>query len=354
MVRKSLILVLIFLCATIFGDGTCFAAKAKSGQEYVFLIFVKELEQPHLEERGLPNIGQLKDGGIYYRSVARPDSPPEDCLLSILGQKNTMLFLPLALANNGVNCTMVDGSGRLPQNLLKKNNVDVISEQNDRLVLDKFFEVFDPDRPQFVTIYLDDPSNPANDKYLPSSQRWSNADNQVGRLLNYLINSKALNNTSIILTSGAPKPPLILFRHGYPNAEYYYCHQSDIAPTICKIFGVSPPAGLSGNILFEFLSRSPDTNLQKRINDLQEQCLLANRKINLLQEEQRLVNIQKYEIVQERKNFRRIISEKDQIIKQLNVKIKIFKFLSILAVFIFLAGYIVEYKILRKKFLIFP
>lgn len=353
MLKKLLILIQVALITSFFSSSVCFATE-KSSQKTVFLIFIKGLEQYHLQERGLPNIIQLKDRGLYYRSVARSGVYPEQCLMSILEQKSNLLLLPRALANNGIDCALLDGSGRLPRELMKKNNIKVITEQNDKLLLDKFLKEFNPGRSQFITIYLDDPSKPGIGKNLNSSQRWSNADNQVGRLLNYLINSKTLDNTTFILTSGASNPPLILFKNGSPNSGYYYCHQSDIAPTICKIFGFSPPAELSGDILYEFITRDANIELRQRIYDLQKQNLQASRKITILQEEQRLINIQKNEIVQERKNFRRTISEKDQIINHLNTKLKIFKFFSISAILVFLAGYIVEYKILRKKFLMFP
>lgn len=212
---------------------------------------------------------------------------------------------------------------------------------------------------QFAVIYLDDTSTPDKSNNSSHFHRWSLADNQVGRVLNQLIKSDRLSDSTIIITGGGDSPPLIIYNSKIDQPEsFYHCRQQDIAPTICKIYGIIPPAEMPGHILYESLPQTSGklltNNLKHRINDLQRESQQYYQQISLLDEEQQLVKEQKEEVKKERESIHRIISDKDNTIQRMSMQIKILKFLGVLVIILLLAGYIFQYRWLRKKFLIFP
>lgn len=359
MFKKHFLLILIFLLTCTSSYGVDLAAAEKNSKNYVFLIFVGELKNSDLDGAALPNIQKIKDSGTSYRHLSNRKSEPANNILAALGKDKNILHLPNMLADKGIYCLVVDGSGKLPKALFDNNRIDVIAEKSDHLAMDKFLTQFADKSYQFVTIYLDDTSQPAPGKNSARFNQWSSADNQVGRLVNNLINTGRLTDSTMILAGGGEQSPLIVYGNKISGpATYFHCRQSDIAPTVCQIYGITPPNELPGSILYECLQPTSNdqliSDLKNRIIDLQEECLLYAQKIAQTQKEQQIINLQKADIEQERKKIARIISEKNQAVNHLIMEIKLLKFFGAVIVILMLAGYIVEYKILRKKFLMFP
>jgi len=358
MFKRNFLLILIFLI-TYASSCPAQADMEKNNKYYTFLIFVGELKYSDLDGAALPNIKKLKDSGASYRNLINTSSKPVDNVLAVLGRDKDVLYLPKILADNGISCLVVDGSGKLSQTLLNNNRMDVITESSDHLAMDKFLTQFVDKSYQFVTIYLDDTCQPAPGQNSARFNQWSSADNQIGRLVNNLINTGRLAKSTLILTGGGIESPLIVFGNKISApAKYFYCRQSDIASTICKIFDIAPLNDLPGSILYECLQHTSDdqkiSQLKARIIDLQKECLVYTQEITKIQKEQQIISLQKVQVEQERKKIARIISEKNQTVNHLIMQIKLLKFFGTVIVLLLLAGYILEYKILRKKFLMFP
>ncbi|TYO95006.1 hypothetical protein [Desulfallas thermosapovorans] len=356
----------LLVCIFTFISGSVFhqaaAADVTTNKEtnnpkkYTFLFYVQGLNYTDIDGPGLPNIKKLKSEGVSYSHVAQSTPTTNTDVLVPLDNR---FLLTKILANNDINCLAVDGTGAITVSQARGSNLELISEKNDQLAVDKLLDKLNDNSYQFTAIFLNDTSIP--DKLNNSSrfQPWSLADNQVGRVLNHLIKNDRLSSSTIIITGNGETPPLIIYNSNIGKPEsYFYCCQLDIAPTICKIHGITPPAEMPGHILYESL---PVTNsqiltgdLKKRIGDLQKECQYYNEQISVIQKEYQSIESQKAEIKKERENIHRIISEKDSTTHRLLIQIKILKFAGAVIVILLLTGYVFLYRWLRKKYLIFP
>lgn len=324
------------------------ASAAASGtdnpNQYTFLFYVEGLTDTELNGSGLPNMKKLKGAGVSYQHVTKA-IPAEE--------QKTFLSLTQTLANNNIDCLAVDGGKKLTTALAKENGLELISEQNDHLAVDKLLEKIKEQPNRFTAIYLDDPSQA--DK---PGRKWTTADNQVGRVVNQLMRSDKLAGSTIIITGGGNAPPLVIFSNGQNQPEnYYHCHQLDIAPTICKIFGITPPAAMAGSILYESLPQSSNkaliSNLKLRVNNLQMETRKYNQQISELHKERQAINTQQANLKKARESIQQIILAKDSTIEQLSLQIKIIKILGTVILFVLLFGYLALYRWLRKKYLLF-
>ncbi len=356
----TLICISALVSGGIFYPAAAAASNADNPNKYIFLFFVQGLNDADINGLGLPNMKKLKNEGIGYQHVTKTTVPAgkQATFTSILGLRDNQLLLIRALEDNNIDCIAVDGSGAISASLAKENRLELITEKNDQLAVDRFLDKINEQPYQFAAIYLDDASRTGQSSNSSESQRWSMADNQVGRVINRLIRIDKLANSTIIITGGGNAPPLLIF-NGINNQpeSFYHCHQLDIAPTICQIFGIITPTEMPGHILYEGLtpttSKSLTNNLKHRINDLQEECQQYNQQISLYEKEQQSMQTQKAELKKERTSIHNIISEKDSTVQRLSREISILKFLGTGIFIILLIGYIFEYRWLRKKFLIF-
>ncbi len=356
MFRKFFWVILIIMLIT--GVGRAQAAEKNGNKEYIFVIYVHRLQASDFTgPKAPPNMTELKKHGVSYRHVAPLAADPKDSLLGLLGRKNNQLLLPPALAKNDIDSLLVDGSDTVAGEWLQKYGMDFIAEKSDALLMDKFLATYNRKPSRFVLFYLDDTSEAAGEK--GAAQQWSVADNQLGRLVNYLIRSGKLQHSTIFLTGGSQDPPLIMYGNNIvAPGTYFYCHQQDIVPTICSLLGIDTPTGLVGNVMYECLPASTlndyIVNLKKRIVGLQQECLSLYRELAIAEREKQLVDKQKHLVEKERKIFRGTLAQQEKELEQLKKRIKLQKALTVTIVLLMGFGYVVEYKILRKKFLLFP
>ncbi|WP_347491063.1 hypothetical protein [Desulfoscipio sp. XC116] len=365
MLKNILWAMLIFTSALVSGSvfqpltATAGDNDADNPKKYTLLFFIQGLNNADIDGPGLPNMKKLKSEGISYQHLSKTVSSQEQVTsASVLGPANNRFLLPQTLSDNSIDCLAVDGTGTITASPARENRLELIIEKNDRLAVDKFLNKTNKSLYQFTAIYLDDISAPGKLNNSAAFQQWSLADNQIGRILNHLIQLDKLAYSTIIITGGGEEPPLIVFNISTNQPKsFHHCRQMDIAPTICSIYGITPPTQMPGNILYESLpltSSQSINNLNRRIIDLQKECRHYNQQISILQKEQRSVKIQKEDIKKERENIHRIISEKDNTVQKLSRQIKILKFLGTFILIILIIGYIFQYRWLRKKFLMFP
>ncbi|KAF1084705.1 hypothetical protein SPSYN_02485 [Sporotomaculum syntrophicum] len=348
MIKKNIYWIIIICFSALVSGNAPTATAADSDtdnpNQYIFLFYVEGLNDTELDGSGLPNMKKLKSTGISYQHVTKT-IPAEE--------QEAFLSLTRSLSNNNIDCLAVDGGKKLTTALAKKNGLELISEKNDQLAVDRLLEKIKGQPDQFTAIYLDDASQTEK-----PGRKWSTADNQVGRVINQLMRSDKLANTTIIITGGGDTPPLVIFNNGQNQPEsYYHCRQLDIAPTICKIYGITPPAAITGSVLYECLSQSSSkaltSNLKLRINDLQKETQQYNQQIILLHKERQTVIAQQADLKKAREDIQQIILAKDSTIERLSLQIKILKILGTVILSILLIGYIFLYRWLRKKYLLF-
>lgn len=360
----TLLCIFTFISGSMFHQATATTVysnkETNNPKKYTFLFYVQGLNYTDIDGPGLPNIKKLKSKGISYSHVAQSTpTQSHETDAYVLAPLENYFLLTKTLANNSINCLAVDGTGAITASQAKESNLDLITEKNDQLAMDKLLNKLSDDSYQFTAIFLDDTSIP--DKLNNSSrfQPWSLADNQVGRVLNLLIKSDKLSSSTIIITGNGETPPLIIYNSSISEpGDFFHCRQLDIAPTICKIHDITPPVEMPGHILYESLtvtnSQALTGDLKKRISDLQKECRQYSEQINTIQKEYQSIESQKAEIKKERENIHRIISEKESTVHRLVIQIKILKFTGAVIIIILLIGYIFLYRWLRKKYLIFP
>ncbi len=358
-ILTTLICISAFVSEGIFYPAAATASNPDNPKKYIFLFFIQGLNDTDLNGSSLPNMKKLKSEGISYQHVTKTVPANEQAeFTTILGLRDNHLQLTRALQDNNIDCIAVDGTETITASLAKKNRLELITEKNDQLALDKFFHKITEQPYQFAAIHLDDASSKDQSKNFSESFKWSMADNQVGRVINHLIRTDKLANSTIIITGGGITPPLVIFNGGNNQPEsFHHCRQLDIAPTICQIFDIIAPTDMPGHILYEVLtptnSKSLTNNLKHRINDLQKECRQYNQQISLYEKEQQFVQIQKADLKEKREILHKIVSEKDSTIQRLNIQISILKLFGTIIFIILLTGYIFQYRWLRKKFLIF-
>jgi len=358
-ILTTLICISALVSGSIFHPATAAASNMDNPKKYTFLFFIQGLNDNDLNGSGLPNMKKLKSEGICYQQVTKMQ-PTDDrsTLTSILGLCDDQLLLTRTLADNKIDCLAVDGTGTITASLAKNNRLLLISEPNDQLAIDKFLDKMNEQPNQFAAIFLNDVSQTDLNNKTSNYQKWSLADNQVGRVINYLIRIDKLVSSTIIITGGGSAPPLLVYNGGTNQQEsFYHCRQLDIAPTLCKMYGIIPPAAMPGHILYESLpptsSGTLTSNLKHRVSDLQKECQQYNQQISLFEKEQRAIQTEKVALKKAKADINQIITEKDSTIQNLSSQISTLKILGAAILIILLAGYIFLYRWLRKRYLIF-
>ncbi len=347
MLKNIFWIIIICLSALVLGStptATAAVSDTDNPNQYTFLFYVEGLTDTELNGSGLPNMKKLKGAGVSYQHVTKT-IPAE-------GQE-AFFSLTRSLSNNNIDCLAVNSGKKLTTALAKENGLELIPEKNDQLAVDRLLEKIKGQPNLFTAIYLDDASQ--TDK---PGRKWSTADNQVGRVINQLMRSDKLANMTIIITGGGDAPPLVIFSNGQNQPEsYYHCRQLDIAPTICKIYGITPPAGMTGNILYESLPQSSSktltSNLKLRVNDLQKEAQQYHQQISELYKERQAIKTQQADLKKAREDIQQIILANDSTVERLSLQIKIIKILGTIILIILLIGYIFLYRWLRKKYLLF-
>ncbi|MEW6459429.1 MAG: alkaline phosphatase family protein [Bacillota bacterium] len=185
----------------------------------------------------------------------------------------------------------------------------------------------------------------------------SNADNLVGRLLHFLHQQGVYEQTLIVITGTDGEPPLIVkgvqFKGGVvlPPADLL-----DIAPTLAYILNLKIPAP-DGLVLWNAFEPGSLQNgfylLEQRIRELSRAQAESQRAIHRLWDEGEKVREEKQELEAKEAGIAQAIQERDREIERLEKSVDAHRHLIGLLVVLFGFGYVVEYRVLKKRFLLF-
>ncbi|MBO8137523.1 MAG: alkaline phosphatase family protein [Desulfotomaculum sp.] len=182
-------------------------------------------------------------------------------------------------------------------------------------------------------------------------------DNQVGRLLHYLHKNGLYEESIIIVTGTCGSPPLVMKGPRLKvGTQLPPVSLTDIAPTIAYLTGLKMNQA-EGLVLYNAVKSRSDRSdsylLTLRVEDLSKAYAEALRGMHRLEKEKLEVKQLQEKVTREKQVIEQKIKARDEKISELTVKINLMKITGVLMVLLFGVGYIIEYKILRKKFLMF-
>lgn len=260
---------------------------------------------------------------------------------------------------------IVDGSGGKLQSFARgeKEYIMLDADGEDREVIRQAIKSFNENKPFFTYIYLNDCRNALlslDEKTYYESIK--NCDNSLGEFINFLRKQDLYYNSLIIVTSARSSSPshfvpIIIHGPGCKNGSKITGSMViDIAPTVCRVVGLDKLYGTRGIPIYEAINIPEDKKLNVLISCISE--LKKNRAYSWnkyfdTQDELYSAIRQIASIKEERQSIFDFAGEREQVIVQLKSRLSLER-LIYLGIFIFmLSGYIIEYKVLKKKFLLF-
>jgi hypothetical protein len=346
-----------------------------SGMEQIIVVVIDGLEEKALEKGWAPNIDSLCQSGVRVQDVqgTLPDGtrPAATTVLTgyeparhgyiDTGDSVRVDSLIDQAEDKGYKSAIFDGSGGALEGLGKRCSYFKDKYQGkDRLVMDMAINELGKKK-FFLSIILLPQLKVSLEKDGAGSKEFRDAvtdsDNQVGRLVHFLNQSGQYAKTLLVLTGTSGVPPIILNGPGVKSSAVVpAAGVVDIAPTVEKLAGL-PGGRCSGLILWDALQPAAEQNesylLAQRVNNLGKAYNEARRDIDRSQEEKIAVERGQARMAAEKNLILKEIGRRDQQIEGLKLKIKIMKWAGLVLLIFLLAGYLYQYRYLKKKFLMF-
>ncbi len=260
---------------------------------------------------------------------------------------------------------VIDGSGDKLQvfNYGEDKYISLPASKPDGEAFTHFMQNIPDKTPFFSFIYLNDSMEALlsldESSYYDALMTF---DSSLGKLINRLKYHNMYYDSLIIISSARSTSPsdfVPMIIHGAGCRSGIKTSSStvlDTAATICQFIGVKAPASSLGIPIYDALTvREEDKDYVniKWIADLKkERTAQLTRYFDIQDELYRTIH-QMTAIKEERQNFSDFAGEKDRIIQSLESRISWQRFLGLGIFFLMAAGYLLEYRWLKKKFTLF-
>lgn len=265
----------------------------------------------------------------------------------------------------GKNYIVIDGSGGKLASFEDRDKVyySCESADSDEKVLEQALAVFKKEKPFLTYIYLNDCRNALlalDDKAYYETVR--TFDLALGTFVNSLRKEDSYYNSLIIVTSprsSSPsnQVPLIMQGPGIKrNISITNTMITDVVPTICQLLKVDNPAGNRGITAYNALLLNPEEEQQvllKWTESLKSDRVAAWSKYFELQDTLYQTIYQMTAIKEEKQSIFNFMGEKEETINKMKTQIKTERYIYLAIFILMLAGYGIEYKYLKKKFMLF-
>lgn len=290
---------------------------------------------------------------------------PEEHLFFGRKDKVTAESLFDVLVKAGKSVLVVDGSGGRLRVFSRgdKEYVQMKAEEPDREVVRKAIEAFLKTRPYFTYIYLNDLAiamlKGSQQDYYRSLKEF---DSSLGHLIRTLKEQGFYDTTAIVVTSArstskSDMVPLVIKAPGVKSGyQIEGAMVIDVAPTLCALMGLQGPANASGIRLWGTFAAEEKNELvlaKKGIKELQMDRTKMWKKYYELKNERDRLSRQMEAIKEERENIFNFAGQREKTIAELKDDMARSKGMFAGLVAFLLLGYLVEYRILKKKFLLF-
>lgn len=347
-------------------------AQPKKTRQIVILV-VDGLQADSVSSAGTPSISGLGMAGVRVDrvSVMPPESaesrlhtllsgcdPEENIKPDGSGLSSLRPTILYNMEKKGIKTAVIDGTGNLDLVAAGSTHKYFGPFQNDGEIIDKAVELIKSKKPFITVVVLAGPgkSSPGpGTKQNPSAV--SASDTQLGRLIKHLHVAGTYEETLIVVSGTTGRPPLIIKGNEFlPGTKLPPVCLKDLAPTIGYLFGINMPEA-GGQVLWNALKPGPDRSenfmLQQRIMDLSTAYARAVESAARLENEKIAVQNEKVRLAGEKQTVENEIAQRDGEIKKLNNTISIIKITGLFGILVFIATILIEYRILKKKYLFF-
>jgi len=341
----------------------------------VVMLIIDGLQNESVDSANTPNINGLAMSAIRVDRVSA--MPPENSggriysLLSGTDQSQhayagagTTPLCPGILAlleKKAVGTALIDGTGLMRGAADGISNVNFGPFKNDAGVIDAAIDIFKNKRPFFAVIVLTGPSRAAA-MYGAGSKEYAAAvtasDSDVGRFFHHLYNEGFYDNTLLVIAGTTGNMPLIIKGRDFiAGMKLPPVNIKDLAPTLGYLYGAEFTAS-KGHILWNALKPGPERPenfmLLQRVKDLSNSYADTVDISSRLENEKYAVQEEKAGLTRDKQSIEENMAVKDRQISSLKSVIGFMKIAVILSLAVFFCLLALEYRILKKKFLLFP
>lgn len=341
----------------------------------VFIIIADGLQAETLQKTSAPNINGIANAGVRTTKVISvfPDSTqatvasiltgmlPEQHKFVQVGDKLEGQTIQDLMEKRKINTAFFGADGELKK-LMAQGGHNCTGPFNgkDELVVTNLLNEWSQSQ-SYLNIVVLPELRSVLDKHGVNSNEYKMAvtktDSQIGRLLKKLHDENSYENSMIIITGTLGSPPLIMkglpFKESTQLPPVSIC---DVAPTIGYLNGIKLER-TDGLVLWnsfkEIAGQSSQYLMNERIKDLSLANARLLEEMSRLQEEKLRVKQQQEIVAREKEDIQRQIEVRDQKIDGLKNRISLYHMTAIVLFGLLGLGYIVLYKILRKRFLMF-
>lgn len=373
---KYMLAMLVLTLSVIFTEP---AYAQQYAADRVILISIGGLNYENYSGFNLPNLKQLAYEGVATEktlaiktdtlesaeaSLLTGALPDDHKYLSAEDKLETASFLD-SLKKYGKPFLVVDGSGGKLSvfNYGEKEYVSLEATASSKNVLETAFEQIDKFNPFFVYVYIND----INLALMKQDQKayyasLKNFDLNLGNFVKKLRDFGYYDRSMLIITSARSSsasnfvPLLMRGPQCKTNTTIKSSLILDVVPTLSAFFNISPPLNAIGIPMYGAMvaDEQQQVNLMRKwIAGYQKDRLDSWNKRYELQNELDKTLRRMASIREENDTIFNFADEREQVIDKLKNKITLERILWLCLAGIMCAGYIVEYYILKKKFLLF-
>ncbi|NLO20404.1 MAG: hypothetical protein GX119_00185 [Syntrophomonadaceae bacterium] len=269
------------------------------------------------------------------------------------------------LKKRGQTFQVIDGSGGKLQvfNYGEDKYISLPAPSKDQEAFSQLIKNI-PDKMPFLSfLYLNDSMEGLlsldDDLYYDALMSF---DSRLGQLMGELKNHNMYQDSLIIITSArstSPSDLVPMIIHGAGCRSGIRTSSStvlDTAATICKFIGINAPASSLGIPIYDAIPvREEDKNYTyvKWTGELKKERISQLTRYFDIQDDLYRTIHQMTAIKEERQNISEFSGEKEKIINSLESRINWQRVLGIGIFFLMVAGYLLEYRWLKKKFTLF-
>lgn len=288
---------------------------------------------------------------------------PEDHKFITAGDKVEVESLVDQIRKTGSKVSLIDGSGGKLQNIGAGSYSKIDARTSDSQVFLTAIQQFIKDRPFFTYIYANDCLDgllSLNEKtYFRSITR---VDQYVGEMINCLRKEGIYKQTLIIVTSprsssSSNLAPFIIYGPGCKaGVRVENTMLVDVAPTISHMLGLKPLFNARGIPLYDVMKVEPRDQLfilNKWIKELKTERMATWNRYDDSQEDLYRTIKQLMAVKEERQNIFHFAGQREEAIINLQDRIAKERKIAMACLLLMAMGYVVEYRWLKKKFLLF-
>ena len=265
----------------------------------------------------------------------------------------------------GKSYVVIDGSGGKLKSFEDRDKAyfSCDNADSDEKVLEQALAVFTKQKPFLTYIYLNDCRSALltlDDKAYYETVR--SFDLALGTFINSLRKQDNYYNSLIIVTSprsSSPSNKVPLIMQG-PGLKTNTCISNtmitDVVPTICSLLKVENPTGNRGIAAHDALLLSYEeqqNSLNKWTRSLKSDRIAAWGKYFELQDTLYQTIYQMTAIKEEKQSIFNFMGEKEQTINKIKGQMRAERFIYLSIFVLMLLGYGIEYKLLKRKFMLF-